>query len=370
MRKHGLGLCLCFALLLTGCKDKRILEELGFTNTTSYDLVETDNGKMLLIANSIPKADPDAKTSREVLHTISKTSKEARIQLSAQTNRIVVSGQLRSILFGMDLAKDGVWEHMDTLVRDPSIGSRVRIIVAQGRAFDILKSDYPQHPPTGTYISKMLEKEAKANVTPEVNLYHFTRDFLDDGIDPVAPIIKHGEEHAVLDGIALFKDDKYVARIEPKKTLIFAFLRDKFKQGEISMDLSEGGKREVMLFSSVISQRKIKVKRPKDALSNIEVDIQLDVQGSVLEYIGNLDISKYNDQHQLERKMEQYVNKESELLIKKMQENGCDSIGIGQYVRIGMKYKDWKQLDWRNEFPNIKVKVTSQIKIKDFGKFQ
>src|SRR5690606_24140257 len=110
---------LLIILLLTGCGDQRILEKLGFTQTTSYDLDpnqeqasndEKQEQQKLLVSVTIPRTSDE--TSRELITATAYTSKEAKLKLQSQTEFRMVSGQLRNTLFGLSLAKQGIWEHI------------------------------------------------------------------------------------------------------------------------------------------------------------------------------------------------------------------------------------------------------------------
>ncbi|CAM4261380.1 Ger(x)C family spore germination protein [Paenibacillus alkaliterrae] len=363
---------LLLSLLIAGCGDQRILEKQAFTMATSYDLAPKKEGESedkLLVAIDIPKADPEERMQRETLTAVAHTSKEARIKFAGQTELSIVSGQLRDTLFGIALAKNGIWEHIDTLVRDPSISQGVKVSVVKGSAHDLLVRNYPQHPRTGQYIDRMLDKEAAVMTIPTVTIYDFTRDYFDDGIDPVAPILKEGEKNISIDGIALFNKDRYVAKIEPEKSLIFAFLRQNFRRGEISMALfGEGEKKERLMFTSISNKRKIHVKRGGN--NQIMVEIMLNIKGSVLEYTGKLKMSEEKDRKKLEKLMADYVMKEASIMVGKMQKHNVDSLGIGKYVRNSMSYKEWSTLGWHEVYPNVKVQCKANIKIKDFGKFK
>ncbi|GIQ69527.1 Ger(x)C family spore germination protein [Xylanibacillus composti] len=361
-------------IVLAGCStsDQRILEELGFTHTTSYDLISQEEGasedEKLKITISIPKADPDAEDKREVLTATGRTSKEARIQLSKMTNRTLVSGQLRNILYGSELARAGIWEHIDTLIRDPSIGQRVKITLVDGSAHDLLAKEYPDHPITGVYIAQMLDKEAKYQTVPDTNLYHFVRDYFDDGIDPVAPVMKDHGDHVDISGIGLFQDDRYVTKIATQQTMIFALLRGGFKQGEISIQLDDGSEgREFVFFSSLSSKRKVKVLNPKPPFS---VEIHVTARASVLEYIGDLKPSEVPDQEKLERKISDYLQQEAQKMVEMMQKHQVDSLGIGKDIRNHMSFKEWSELDWREAYAQMEIRCNVQAEIKDYGKFQ
>jgi spore germination protein len=370
---YAIAIVLLAAFLLSGCGDQRILEKIGFTHTTSYDLAPKKEGQTedeLIISISIPKADTEGKLARETLTTIAKSSKEARINLSRQSELILVSGQLRNTLFGLSLAKKGLWEHIDTLVRDPLIAPRVKVTIVNGSATDLLTREFPNHPRTGQYIDRLIEKESKTQALPKVTLYEFTRDLFDDGIDPVAPIVKGSDLNAVIDGVAIFNEDRYVMKIDPKEALFFALLRDDFQQGQLSLDLpSKGGdQKDLAMFSNVIGNRHVKVH--KQGNGKFAVDIKITVQGSLLEYIGKLDLSDDKAKHELESRMSEYISKQAEAIIKKIQKNKADSIGIGTYVRNSMSYKQWKEMDWRKVYPQVEVHCSTKIKIKDYGKFK
>jgi spore germination protein len=77
-------------MTITGCgKDQRILEKIGLTHTTAFDLMP---GGMLKVTNSIPLAVDEGRRPREVLTTISDSSKGAKVDLSRQTQLVLVSG--------------------------------------------------------------------------------------------------------------------------------------------------------------------------------------------------------------------------------------------------------------------------------------
>lgn len=381
LKVFRLLLTVTLLVVIAGCGDQRILERLGFIQTTSYDLAprnENEREQKLLISVTIPR--PDSSTgsgsgsvtgsggvSREFLTAISSTSKESRINLSRQTELQLVSGQLRNTLFGLSLAKQGIWKHIDTLVRDPSISPRVKITVVNGNAHDLLAKNYPFHPRTGQYVDRMLEKESLSQIVPKTSLYQFTKDYFDDGIDPVAPMIKEMSDSVKIDGIALFRKDRYIMRIDPKQAIIFALMRADIKQGDISVDLSgENRNNEHVTLSSLVSHRSVKVTPRK---GNFQVDINIKVSGSVLEYIGVLDLENNKDRSTIEKLVSQYIQTDAEQLIANMQKNRVDSLGLGKNIRSTLPYAQWHTMNWPDTYRNIDVQCHVKVRIKDYGMF-
>lgn len=152
---------------------------------------------------------------------------------------------------------------------------------------------------------------------------------IDDGIDPVAPMIKETDGHIVIDGIALFRKDRYITKIEPDKALIFAFLRGKFKQGELSVDQSEEGRNnEHVMLSSLVSQRSIKA-TSTSGKNRFKIDIDNKVTGSVLEYIGTLNLDNEKERKIVEGLISKNITKKAEEMIATMQKHNVDTWGLG-----------------------------------------
>ncbi|WP_433939773.1 Ger(x)C family spore germination protein [Paenibacillus lautus] len=366
LKKYACLFLLLCILPLGGCGDQRILEDLGFIQTTSYDMLPDGN---LVISVSIPQADPETSAKREVLTATAKSSKEAKMIMSRQTGMLLVSGQLRNVLFGRSMAEHGLHGHLDTLYRDPAISSQVKISVVEGNAGELLIDDYKQHPRTGRYIDMLLEKEALGQTIPKVTLFNFARDYFDQGVDPVAPMIKkHDNNYITTNGIALFKDDRYVAKIKPQDALIFSFLKGKFREGQLNIDLSAGDKNEVVMFSSLISSRKVKVVRGDRGIDKVTFNVK--ISGSVLEYIGDAKLSNDRERHELEQRISQYISKKGDAMISLMKQHQIDSLGIGRYVRNRIGYEQWKRMDWRQELQKLQVECLIDVHIKDYGKFR
>jgi spore germination protein len=360
-------------LFLTGCSDQHILEELGMIHTVTYDFADDDEkyskNPELKVSVAIPVTSERVKEEREVLVTNAASSKDARGKFGAMTNRQIVSGQLQNSMFGQTLAESGLWEHIDTLVRDPAIGQTVRLITTKGNAYDIIKKEYKARPRTGEYISELLEKAVDANVIPRVTVYHFTRDYFDDGIDPVMPMLKQEEDNIVIDGIALFQDDKYITRISLEKGTLFVLSYKDVSGGNLNIKLNEDEEnQELVMLTAVIGKRKIRAEKVGN--KQYQVNLTLEIEGSVLEYIGDKTLSDDKDREKLEAELSDYVKNEVEKIITTMQENKVDNIGIGKFVRNSITYDEWKSLDWHEVFPTVTVITEAKIVIKEFGKFK
>ena len=363
-KKMIILLYVCSILLMMGCQDEQIVEELGLIHTVGYDRAESraHEEELLLVTVSYPLYHKEG-LSRQTISSTAETSKEARILLSRQTDKHLVSGQLRSVLIGKELANEGFWDVIDTLKRDSSLGTRVKISIVDGRAHDLLTKKYPYFPELDNAIDSLLDKESKLNTIPEINLQRFVKDLLDDGVDPIAPIISIGEAGMITDGVALLRNDQYITNLDPFQSRILFLMLGDFKQGDLSIKLDN----QKALFSTLTNKRKIIV----NTENRKKIDVSLDIKfgGYLLEYQGDKDLFKEVEIHKLEKEIAAYITNEVDSIISIMQEHKIDNLGIGQYIRNDLPFEDWKNLNWPESISTIEIHPKITVNILDIGLF-
>ncbi|WP_017729111.1 Ger(x)C family spore germination protein [Halalkalibacterium ligniniphilum] len=359
------------ALICCGCSDKKLLEDVGFIHALALDIhkiEEFEEDGALQFTVAIPQIEPEAEKDSEVLTTIARSNKEAILNVSRQSERDLVTGQIRNVLYGVNLAKNGLQDQIEALNRDPIFGSRLKISIINGHASELLENEYPAHPRSSKYIDKLLDKEIRNMMVPESRLYQFTRDLYEEGIDPVAPLLKHANDEIVADGIALFKNDQYITKIDPNDARVFFFLKGGSSEGTLHFDMEDPAtkKKAQLLYEGIKNRRKINVSNDADG-GNIQAEIDINVRGSILEYTGSLNLTDEKDMRKLESMIENHIKEVALRLIRTMQDNEVDSIGIGIFVKNSLSYEQWKQLNWRKAFPTIDVKVNVNAEIKNTG---
>lgn len=373
---RGIAVFLLLATVM-GCgtkTDERVLENLGITQSIAYDLEDEeqdgDTPKRLRTTIIFPNTDPISRNEVYVISAVAESSKAGRVILARQTKRTLVSGQMRSAIFGEDLAKEGLRPYMDTLYRDPTIGTRVRVAVVEGKASEILYRKDKEDPRIGRYVDRLLEKEAEKHDIPEITLHRWLRDYLDDGIDPVMPLIVNAKTAVSTSGIGLFLEDRLVHKLSPQESIYFVLLFENFRQGEVGITLkSDNGTDVPIMLSSIINSRKIHVSRLSDP-PYFRVSINVHIEGSITEYMGEHDLGDYQQIFKLEQDIARFMQDKLNAMIQHMQKHRVDSIGIGKKVRNMLRYKEWKALDWRETYAQMDINVQVKVSIKDTGNIQ
>ncbi|WP_026701945.1 Ger(x)C family spore germination protein [Salibacterium aidingense] len=356
-------------IILTGCSDRHVIEQVGFVNTLGFDKEENSEEDEILLTGVVPQIAPEAGNDRELLTTITSSEEQGILDLGRQSNREIENGQLRNILFGSELAEEGIKENIITMNRDPIFGTRAQVVVVNGQANQLLSQPYTQHPEASQYIDRLLKKESRLKNVPETRIHQFTRDLYDDGVDPVTAVIKQGNDKVVLDGIGLFKNDQYVDKVDPSEARIFFFLIGNSSSGAVNLNLSQEEENPVeALFNAIHHTSSITVKNPSDPEA-LEIVIEIKVKGALLEYDGSLDLGDNKDLNKLKSQLGASIERRCENLVKLLQDNEVDSAGLGKSVRNRLSYNEWKKLNWQETYPDVPITIKVDTKINNTGVF-
>ncbi|MFD1175083.1 Ger(x)C family spore germination protein [Paenibacillus puldeungensis] len=365
LKPFGLA-CGLVAILLSGCsQDQNMLERIGYIQSAAYDLAPKGDVKVTISIPLVTQFARDGRTTDELLSTVAHSSKEANKKLSLQTSRLLVSGQIRALLFGVKLAQQGLQTHMDTFLRDPSFSKRTPVVVVDGDSGDLISHEYPRHTKTSNYIEKLLQKEFSKQIYPRILLHEFIRDLNDDGQDPIATMIRETKNGIEMSGVALFRKDRFITKLSPEDVFIFSLMYHSINRGEFTIATENPELRSVS-FNVSKSKRKIKVSRTDEG--EYQVNIGVKVQASIMEYIGTLRLST-SDRAKAEQLINESIANAAERIIHNMQKNRVDSLGIGKYVRNKMSYSEWKKTDWHDMYSKMPIHVQCSFIIKNYGNY-
>ena len=137
----------CFILLMGGCWDKKEVNDLAIITAAAID--KSDDGRVeLSVEIFIPKTMGGAQGGggggggqQMTMVTSSKGTDlaDALSKLQADTPRKLFWGSCRVFIFGEDLAKEGIQENLDFLLRHPEPRERAFAFVSEGKARKIIE---------------------------------------------------------------------------------------------------------------------------------------------------------------------------------------------------------------------------------------
>lgn len=359
---------LIMIVFLTGCAQQRIIDDLAMVNAIGYDL-SRNPATPLKVTVTFPIITKDGKYDRKTLIVEGKSSKDAREKERLRTNYKLESGQMRVSLFGQELAKKGLLPYLTSLVRDPTIGTRVKLALAEDEASDILMLQIKNEGQNATYLEQFLTKLNQENIRTNYNIYQFLRDYYDDGIDPILPVFKVEKNNITFDGIGLFHKDKLVDILKPFEAVYLFLLREEMHQGNLGeqIDVGEEEKASIMLFYE-IKKHRIDIQSMANTAKKAKIYIEL--IGDVIEYTGKEEISDPKVQKKIEHIITKKINQESKELLVRLQKLQVDPLGINRYVRNKMNYNDWKALDKGQSYQDMDIDIETKIILNSSGKWK
>ncbi|GAA0327082.1 Ger(x)C family spore germination protein [Bacillus carboniphilus] len=346
---------LFFLSLLSGCVEKETVDDINIVSGLGYDLEDGGDLKGTVV---FPVYSPDAEVENVTISATSDISRRIVLEMQRKSANKLALGSLEVVLYSDELAKEkGVTEIVDSLQRDPSIGSRLFLAIAEGKASEILESNLGKSG-TGRYLADLLEHNMEQRDVPTSNLHRFNFQYYDQGMTSYLPILKKfGKEDIKITGIAFFKEGKMVHKIPAEDMYYFKLLSDKYSKGTVA-EKEDGEESAVKIIDS---KHNFDVIKTNGEVSKIIVNIEVDA--IALEYTGRklteVEIRK------IEKKLEDSIRKKCTDMIDEFKEKKIDPVGFGKVAKSKSYNFDYKK--WEDHYPGVEIEIKPTVTIKEVG---
>jgi spore germination protein len=350
--------CLFLILLLSGCSflPTDIVNEIDMIQGVGYDLAEKKNIKGTIVFPSFKK---DKTSSTEVRTAIGESSKEIRTILNNETRYPLESGQLRVALYSKKLAKKGIIDFVDTLNRDPAIGSLVQLAIVDGEANELLKMKKYKMENVSIHLQELLKQNMTIGLLPQTNLQSFLFQLFQIGQDPYLPLVKKEADNIRVTGMAIFKDDQYVTSISMKDLYIFKALVDKNKTGLRQFILENHDK---VVLETIDSKAKYKV---KIVHGKPEFTIHLKMRTKLQEFSPSAKKRQSFDKKKYIKKVEQQLEKNALTIVSQFQKHKVDPLGLG--AKYKEHFREFNEKQWNQDYPTVIIHVNVALEIVQTG---
>ncbi len=361
----------------TGCWNNRDLTELSILTALGID----KKGDMIEVTAQIIKPTDvsisgagnagggggDKKSFVAVSH-VDKTVFAALRGMLSKVNKKIFYSSSQVIVISEELARAGVQDYIDFILRDHETQFKSLVIVAKGTtAKEIVQQEYDLSKVPGAYIRDTIKNSEARGFTKEINLLEMARELATEGRELSIGTIEKEDKTTITEGMAVFHNDKLAGYLDKYETRGYCFVTRRLKSSIVEIHHNENPDKligiELMKTSS-----KIKAKLSPDR--KVEITVKVKVSGNIGEQqaIQEKDIIDFCSCTREE--LEKYIKEECESAIRKsQQEYKSDIFGFGMHVFD--EYPDyWKGVadKWNDEiYPNIKVKVEVNAKLLRTG---
>jgi len=354
------------ALFLSGCWDKRELDELVVPFIIGYDYANEEEKEQpddrYLISAGLPVFYED--TAEKYYVDISSGSLDGEVisRRNRHFGEQIIQGQLQVVVLGEELiSNENIMELTDILSRNPAVKGSIPLAVSAGRAADMLCVPVKQYPNQGIYIQMLIKNIRRTNFIPTCSLFECNRHIISNYTAPLLPYIVHEGDNIVFAGSCLLNEGKRMEHLNMEETEIAVMLRGIRSRGMITFDVVEDNKIIDQVTFEGKNRRKVKVKKEGDRYI---FNILIKLSGRLFERKKNEPIIDHKDFIQLSQKsLEDLVKKRAEdLIIKVQEEYGFDALELGMVIKAHSREKLAKEdIDRIIQESEINVEVKVQI---------
>ncbi|KGP73114.1 Ger(x)C family spore germination protein [Pontibacillus yanchengensis] len=369
-------LMICSVLCLTSCVEKKYLEQIGIVTAVGYDMLDEEG--WLEGTHVLFQFDPNQANVSQIITTRAKTAKGLINDASLKTSKKLASGQLRLVLFGDKIAKEGVMRLLDTLARDAEIADMMYIAVSETTANQVLRANnFEDAANIGTYLHQLIQKNIQDEKVPQSTLHDFLHHYYDRSSDPVVPILNEENSKPTIRNLAVFRGDQMVGKISAKEGFHLKLLKDRFESGQLEMVIpqepfiddkeSDRHYEEVQGIYINLGELSSDTDIQVVSVDNIEFNVNINITARVLELSEAVKMEDDKIIKKLEETIDKNLEQQTEELIQKLQEMNSDPVGFGLKYQRKVGPKAMENDKWRELYPQMKVKININTKILRSG---
>ncbi|TLS48323.1 Ger(x)C family spore germination protein [Paenibacillus antri] len=374
-------ICVAFALsfaMLTGCWDRREINDIAFVSASAVDL-EEDGNIRVTVQFPLPGQMGGAGSSgggggtagTKPWHTesaVGRTGREVTALQQQSLSRTLNYSHRRVLIFGQDLAKNGIAEVLDVMGRIPQNRMSAFLFVTKGRGEALLEV-----PPTMEKIPAELFREiVTLSYKRPVSVETTVNALLQEGIDPYLPFMmtkskgegKLKNKEASLSGVALFKDDKAAAFLTGDTARGMLYALNQAKQPVVTIPAPEGsGYLSLRITSYDVSVELLR--------SGATPTFRIALDGEMIASENGSDY-RFSENASSIATLERAVDESMERIMRKAmavaQEAGSDPIGLGMHL-YRHRPADWRRLksDWRSIYGRAEIEVVVRLRFQHPG---
>lgn len=387
MKKIKLFLFLLVTIPLTGCGNYRELNDLAITTGIAFDFKDDQYIVSYMIANS-DKAETDSKSSETkitVYEGMGNTISSAYMNLNSKNPKIPYISHLEVVIISEDLAKQGILEALDFLMRNPESRKEFYIVLSKDiEAETLLKTLAPLESFPSQNIAEIIKSNKDDQSTIVIQKYSdVITDLIDEGVEPIINGVElEGNE---LEGQTQESLEKSTPSAIIKIDTIGIFKKDKLL-GWSSHDETVGINVINNNTGSVLLETKCDDKYMTSTLKNIKTEptvtfennipkikLNIKAEGSILEIQCKRNLEEISVMKELEKQFNDYLKKSIDETINMAQKKyKSDIFGFGNYIYKN-NLKKWNVIKdkWDDEiFPNIAVDVEVNINLSNKGSLE
>lgn len=382
--KKCIFVILILSFFLTGCWDRRELNEIAITLALGIDKIEDEYqvSAQVVVPSELAKAGGKGSSTATLYTARGDTIFDAFRTMTKDSPRKIYPGHLQILVISEELAQEGIGKSLEFFSRDPELRPDFYVVIAKDvTAKEVLNVSTTLESIPANKMFNSLEMSSKAWAgTKSVTLDELIADLVSDGKEAVLTGIKlignfetgsskqnvesiSPKALIQYDNLAVFKGDKLIGWLSEKETIGYSYITDSVKTTARPISCPNDGTAtiEVIRFKSDV--------KGNTSYGKPEVNINIKAEGNVgsVECKINLNDSEtiYELEKIYEKELEEIVKETFDTLQNRFK---SDIFGFGEAIHRSNPEK-WNKIkdNWDQEFPNLTINANVELKILNTG---
>lgn len=390
------------SLMITGCWDRRELQDRNFVMAAAIDTVEAGsessdaknpgarqvetftqpNGEkryrltlqLLKITQSSGGDSGGSKESGGKTYTISNTGQsmfEMVRDMGGQSSKTIWFEHIQTIVLSEAVVKrDGVRPLLDFFLRDGEMRSRIKVFVTPGEARELLEFQPPTGEPGGIYFANIARNHPKnVHVAAAQTDIGYISQAMDSDSDVLIPQMTKAGNVVRVGGAAAFKKDRFVGYLDDYAVMGLKLLRGTEKSAIITARVP-GDPEATIQFEVFHHDTRL---RPHVEGGRVYFTLDIVMEGNVGEYQFYHGKRVYDNDnpeqlHELERIFAEEVKRSVLYTLQTEQQMGTDHLGFNLKIKAHLP-DVWEEIkgNWDEIFPTIPMLVSVNVIIRNVG---
>jgi len=371
-----LALSLC-TFWLAGCWDQTEVNDLAIITAAGLDLTEDHQLELSIKINVTSSSgaqqmggssDPSGGGGGlSVVRSVKgKNVADAASKFQQVMPRKVFWGQDEVFIFGERLAKEGLSEPMNFLLRHPGPRERANLFVSKGSAKAVLELD----PPVERSVADALRSMAKSQTGLNITMKELAQMMTGKANAAVIPLveIKHTQKpqdsFPFIHGTAILKNGKMIGRMNAATTRGILWLRNEINRATVTVSpKNTEGTVSVQLLRG---QTKLV---PHIQGDDWAITARIDAQDDIIENTTDLDLTNPQHIEALKTELQADINRRVRTALAQAQKKM--KVDIFQFAdAFYRRYpKEWNRNKgrWDEIYPKVEVRLQTNVKIGKSG---
>ena len=364
-----LSLLVC-AFLLAGCWNSSEVNDLAIITAAGLDLTEDGqielSVKIYLTSPSgsgSMSGQPDGNKGTSVVRSVTGINMaDAASRLQKKISRKVFWGQTDVFLFGERMARAGLEEPLDFLLRHTASRERAHVFVSESTAKNVLLLSPPIERSVADTLIAMAEKQTGLNIT----MMDLAQMLISKSKAAVLPIVLitsgQGEQESFpyIQGVAAIKNGRMIGQMNENATRGVMWLRNEIRQATVTVspEQSDG-------YVSLHLHRNHTRLIPKIEGGRWIMTVRITGQDDVVENTTDLDLSVPDHIGKVEKELEKVVNTRVKMALELAQkEYNADIFQFADtFYRKYPKIWEANADRWDEIFPEVEVRLETDLRI-------